>query len=173
MDNAYHRFILMASSLLSTLSVLAVGKKTSIISLTEHTKSTFENVKLALTKLVTLKFYDPECDLQLTTDASDFAIGAVLQQIREGISEPLEFFSKTLNSAQKNYSTFDHELLAIHDSVKHFRNLLDSREFSILTDHKPLIHLSTLRNPSPRPGVVKPFLKWATLQIFSVRRAGL
>ena len=148
--NFYHRFIPMASSLLAPLSALAVGPKTATISWTDDAKSTFEKVKYALTKLVTLKFYDPKCDLQLTTDASDFAIGAVLQQIRNGIPEPVEFFSRTLNSAQKNYSAFDRELLAIHDAVKHFRNLLDGREFSILTDHKPLIHLSTLRNPSPR-----------------------
>jgi len=148
--NFYHRFIPMASSLLAPLSALAVGPKTSVIPWTEHTKSIFEDIKLALKKLVTLKFYDPKCPLQLTTDASDYAIGAVLQQVRDGSPEPLEFFSRTLNTAQKNYSTFDRELLAIHDSVKHFRNLLDGRTFSILTDHKPLIHLSTLRNPSPR-----------------------
>ena len=148
--NFYHRFIPMASSLLSPLSALTVGPKSSLISWTDHAKSAFEHTKLALTKLVTLKFYDPECALQLTTDASDSAIGAVLQQIRDEVPEPLEFFSKTLSSAQKNYSAFDRELLAIHDSVKHFQNLLEGRTFSILTDHKPLIHLATLHNPSPR-----------------------
>ena len=148
--NFYHKFIPMASSLLSPLSMLAVGPKLSIVPWTDISKTAFTNVKEALTNLITLKFYDPTLALQLTTDASDYAIGAVLQQVRNGIPEPLEFFSRTLNSAQKNYSTFDRELLAIHDSVKHFRNLLDGRTFSILTDHKPLVSLFTLHNPSPR-----------------------
>jgi len=94
-------------------SPLAVGLKTAIITWTDNTKSTSDKVKLALTQLVTPKLYDSNCDLQLTTDASDFALGAVIQQIRNGFPEPLEFFSMTLNSTQKNYSTFDRELLAI------------------------------------------------------------
>jgi len=140
----------MALSLLSPVSAIAVGPKTSTTTWTDNTKSTFDKIKLALTQFVTLKFFDPDCNFQLTTDQSDFAIDAVIQQIRNGFPEPLEFFSKTLNSAQKDYSTFDRELLAIHDSVKHFRNLLEGKSFSILTDHKPLIHLANLRNPSPR-----------------------
>ena len=84
-----------------SFSVLAVSPKTSNVNQTESTKTTFTRVKEALNTLVTLKFYDPSCQLQLTTNASDLAFGAVLQQIRNGIPEPLEFFPRTLNSAQK------------------------------------------------------------------------
>ena len=67
--NFYHRFIPMASSLLSPLSALAVCPKTAIITWTDNTKSIFDKVKLALTQLVTLKFYDPNYELQLTTES--------------------------------------------------------------------------------------------------------
>jgi len=148
--NFYHRFIADASSLLAPLTSLATGPKNAPIRWSDSSITTFETIKTRLSNLVSLKFYNPKAELQLTTDASDFAIGAVLSQIENGVSEPLEFFSKKFNSAQKNYSAFDRELLAIHDSVKHFRNLLDGRSFHIITDHKPLTYLTTLKTPSPR-----------------------
>lgn len=148
--NFYHRFIPDASSLLAPLSSLVTGPKSSNVNWTDSSITVFESVKQKLTNLVTLKFYDPEAQLQLTTDASDVGIGAVLHQIINDTCQPLEFFSRKLNTAQTNYSAFDRELLAIHESVKHFRNILDGRMFSILTDHKPLIHLNSLKDPSPR-----------------------
>ena len=54
------------------------------------------------------------------TDASDVAVGATLQQEVDGHQQPLGFFSKSLSRAQRNYSTFDRELLAIYLSLKHF-----------------------------------------------------
>jgi cleavage and polyadenylation specificity factor subunit 1 len=60
-------------------------------------------------------------------DASDFAIGASLHQIRDGIFQPLAFFSKKLSSAEKNYSTYDRELLAAYSAVKHFQYMLEGR----------------------------------------------
>ncbi|KFD61458.1 hypothetical protein M514_11032 [Trichuris suis] len=50
--------------------------------------------------------------LALMVDASDFAIGAVLQQLKDNRWQPLGFYSKRLSSAQRNYSTYDRELLA-------------------------------------------------------------
>jgi len=148
--NFYHRFIPNASSLLAVLTSLATGPKTANITWSDAAISSFEKIKVKLSDLVSLKYYNPEAELQLTTDASDFAIGAVLNQVINGIVEPLEFFSKKLNNAQKNYSAFDRELLAIHDAVKHFQNLLDGRTFEIITDHKPLLYLNSLKTPSPR-----------------------
>ena len=148
--NFYHRFIPGASALLAPLSNLVKGPKTSLVKWDDKSTDTFEQIKRHLSTLVALKFYNPKFPLQLTTDASDFAIGAVLHQINGDNLEPLEFFSKKLNSAQANYSTFDRELLAIHDSVKHFSHILEGRSFTIFTDHKPLLQIVTLKNPSPR-----------------------
>ena len=132
------------------MSSLATGPKTSTVKWSDTATVAFNSVKNVLSSIVSLKFYNPSLKLQLTTDASDFAVGAVLHQISVNGLEPLEFFSRKMNAAQCNYSAFDRELLAIHDSVKHFRNILDGRSFSILTDHKPLLQLTSLKNPSPR-----------------------
>ncbi len=50
------------------------------------------------------------------------------------MQHPLEFFAQELSPTQSRYSTFNHELLAI----KHFRHLLEGRNFTVFTDHKPL-----------------------------------
>ncbi len=53
--------------------------------------------------------------------------------------QPLAFFSKKLSPTQARYSTSDRELLAAFSAVRHFRLLLESRRFRILTGHKPLV----------------------------------
>jgi hypothetical protein len=70
--------------------------------------------------------------LALVIDASTSAMGAVLQ--------PLAFFSKKLNPAQQKYSAYDCELLASYEAVKHFRHMLEARQFIIFTDHKPITY---------------------------------
>ena len=74
----------------------------------------------------------------LTVDASDIAVGAVLQQKISENRNPLAFFSKQLRPPERKYSAFDRELLAIYLGVRHFRHFLEGRSFTILTDHKPL-----------------------------------
>lgn len=78
--------------------------------------------------------------LALTTDASDNALGTVLEQKEVNNNwAPLAYFSKQLSKAQKNYSTYDRELLAIYTAVKHFKHMLEGQTLTIFTDHKPII----------------------------------
>uniref|UniRef100_A0AA85KAF6 Reverse transcriptase RNase H-like domain-containing protein n=1 Tax=Trichobilharzia regenti TaxID=157069 RepID=A0AA85KAF6_TRIRE len=99
-----------------------------------------------------LSHINPEASLILCTDASQVALGAVLQQKMKGEVTPLAFFSKKLEPAQTRYSTFGRELLAIYLAVKHFSYLLRGRHFTIFTDHKPLCYAFTtaLDKHSPR-----------------------
>ena len=76
--------------------------------------------------------------LTLSVDASDIAVGGVLQQIVDGQLQPPTFFSRKLRKPETKYSAFDRELLAMHLSVRHFRYFLEGRPFVIFTDHKPL-----------------------------------
>lgn len=52
----------------------------------------------------------------------------------------MAFFSKRLEPTQCSYSSFSRKLLAVYDTVHHFRHFLESCEFHVLTDHKPLTH---------------------------------
>ena len=78
------------------------------------------------------------CQTSINTDASDTAVGAVLQQYLHGVWTPISFFSRKLLPAEKKYSTFDKELLAVYMAVKKFRYFIEGRRFAIFTDHKPL-----------------------------------
>ena len=74
----------------------------------------------------------------VTVDASDLAIGGILEQFTDGLWRPLAFFSCKFQLAQTSYSTFDRELLAANASIQHFRYFLEGCQFSLFTDHKPL-----------------------------------
>ena len=71
------------------------------------------------------------------TDASDTAVGAVLQQYINGTWRPISF-SRKMTPAETRYSTFDRELLAVYLAITHFQHFLEGRYFHVLTDHKPL-----------------------------------
>ena len=59
-------------------------------------QSAFDRVKRALATATTLAFPHPDGSLSITTDASDTAIGSVLQTHHGNSTRPLAFFSKTL-----------------------------------------------------------------------------
>lgn len=154
MLNFYRRFIPGAASLQAPLNTLLTGsvKGSHPVNFTSEEYEAFQNCKNSLCQAALLAHPDCNAKLALVTDASDKAIGAVLQQLNAGAWEPLAFFSRKLTSAQVKYSPYDRELLAIYESVKYFRHMLEARDFVIYTDHKPLTFAFHTRkeNCSPR-----------------------
>ena len=112
----------------------------------------FRNIKDALANACLLSFPSSDASTCLVTDASDVAVGAVLQQYVDETWKPIAFFSKVMKLAEKRYSTFDKELLAIYLAIKHFRHYVEGRHFHVLTDHKPLTYALNTRSDhySPR-----------------------
>jgi hypothetical protein len=108
----------------------------------------FKAAKAALAAAVPLVHPALNAVLSLATDASDTYVGGVLQQLNGGSWQSLVFYSKKLSGAGTRYSTFDRELLAAFSPVRHFRFLLEGRQFRLLTDHKPLV-TSLLRTTPP------------------------
>ena len=90
-------------------------------------------------KRTLLAFPDPTARLELVTDASGDFMGGVLEQVRNGNREPLAFWSKAFTRNQRQWSTFDRELLACYSSIRHFRHFLDAKDFVLRTDHKPIV----------------------------------
>ena len=68
-------------------------------------------------------------------DAGDFAIGAVLGQIEDGKPYVIYYVSKTLNEAQRNYTTTEKELLAVVFSLDKFRAYLVGSFIVVFTHH--------------------------------------
>ncbi|KAH8418130.1 hypothetical protein KR222_003897, partial [Zaprionus bogoriensis] len=100
----------------------------------------FELCKQSVAKAALISHPVPNAALALVCDASDSAIGAVLEQQLGVTWKPLGFFSRKLSNTEKNYSTYDRELLAIYDAIRHFKHIVEARVFVIKTDHKPLIY---------------------------------
>ncbi|XP_029659357.1 uncharacterized protein LOC115233196 [Formica exsecta] len=86
----------------------------------------------------------------LTTDASGYAIGGVLSQGQVRKDLPISYISRTLNEAEGRYSTIEKECLAVVYCVTYFRHYLYGRKFTILTDHKPLVWLHSIKDSSSR-----------------------
>lgn len=119
----------------------------------EHTPQfikCFEDCKKLLTNEPILQYPDFTKDFILTTDASNVAVGSVLSQGIIGKDKPVAFASRTLNDSEQNFSTIEKELLAIVWATKYFRPYLYGRKFKIVTDHKPLKWLMSLKEPSSR-----------------------
>ena len=122
------------------------------LSWNEGLVSCFRASKEALTNAMLLAFPDPDAQTELVTDASGTTIGCVLQQQKEGTLTPLAFWSKGLTKAQLHWSTFERELFACYASLKHFKYYLEAKDFTLCTDHRPIVtkFYSTTRVASPR-----------------------
>ena len=136
--NYYHRFIPMAADKMTDLHSTLSGKPKQLKWGPEQ-QAAFQLVKNSLTAATALAYPLPGDTLTLTTDASDKAIGAVLQTVHNDIPRPIGFYSRSLHVSERNYSTFDRELLAVHQAIRHFRHLLEGTPFIIQTDHRPLV----------------------------------
>jgi cleavage and polyadenylation specificity factor subunit 1 len=148
--NFCHRYIPHCSTLTSQLSALCAGPKRSKITWTAELQADFEKLKHKLENLRILSYPKKGAELYLSTDASSTAAGAVLHQLVNDTHQPIEFFSIKFNAAEQRYSTFDRELLSIVLAVKHFRHFLQGRKFIVRSDHKPLVHIMGMKDPSPR-----------------------
>ena len=109
----------------------------------------FKKLKLLITSHPILRYSNFEKQFTVTTDESNYALGAVLSQ--EG--HPICFVSRKLNNQERNYSAIDKEFLAILWSVLYLRPYFYGRKFKILTDHQPIKFLHSKyrgKDMSPR-----------------------
>jgi hypothetical protein len=144
--NFYRRFLPAAARVLLPLTD-SLRKSTKAWEWTDEMNVSFQEAKDLLACATLLAHPVEEAEISVACDASATHVGAVLQQMEEGSWRPLSFFSRKLKKAEKNYSTFDREMLATFLAIKHFRFFLEGREFTVLTDHKPLV--AALKRVSP------------------------
>ncbi|XP_034936590.1 uncharacterized protein [Chelonus insularis] len=123
----------------------------TIIEWSEKATKAFEESKDSLVKVTLSAYISLDAPLSLTTDASDAAICASLEQLEDNEWKPIGFFSRKLSKSEQNYSTYDRELLAIYAAIKHFQHILESRPFVIKTDHKPLTFAFKQRSDKALP----------------------
>ena len=90
-------------------------------------------------------------------NASDPAIGAVLGQREEGKPYVVYYARKTLNEAQRNYTTIEKELLAVVYALDKFHAYLVGSDIVIFTNHSAFKYLLTKQNAKAR------LIRWVLL----------
>jgi hypothetical protein len=143
----YRKFISDFSAIARPLTNLL--KKENDWNWTEQEQASFDLLKFKLTNTPLLQYPDFSKPFILT-DASGYAIGAILSQGKLGQDKHVAYASRTLNKAELNYATVEMELLAIVWACKHFRPYLLGRKFHIITDHKGLTWIFNVKGPSSR-----------------------
>ena len=106
MVNFYHRFIPAAAKIMHPLFTALTGKPKTL-QWSDAMVRAFEDAKSALAGATMLTHPWCTAPTSLTVDASDLAVGAVLQQLLHGVWQPLAFFSKQLRPPERKYSAFD------------------------------------------------------------------
>ncbi|RVW82528.1 Transposon Ty3-I Gag-Pol polyprotein [Vitis vinifera] len=91
---------------------------------TKACQEAFKRLKSLLTTAPIVRSPNWSLPFELMCDASDYAVGAVLGQREDGKPYVVYYASKTLNDAQKNYTTTEKELLAVVFALDKFRNYL-------------------------------------------------
>lgn len=117
------------------------------IELDEEALGAFNDLKDLLTSADVLSFPDFGAPFNLTTDASNTAIGAVLSQGEFGKDKPIAYISRSLNKTEENYATNEKEMLAIVWALDNLRSYLyGAKKIRIYTDHQPLTFALGNRN---------------------------
>ncbi|GBG64315.1 hypothetical protein CBR_g41516 [Chara braunii] len=110
---------------------------------TERCEAAFRHLKHALTHYEVLKLPDPDKPLIVTTDASQYGIGAVLAQQEGKKLRPVEYISKKMSSQKLAKSTYEKELYAVYKALTHWRHYLLGKFFIFRTDHQTLRWMRT------------------------------
>lgn len=126
----------------------------------EMKRGAFSNSKQTLLRSSLLVHYDPTKELILECDTSPEGVGAALSNNINGVNKPIGFRSRTLTSAEKNYSQLEKEALALIFGVTKLSDYLLSRTFTVKIDHEPLVRLLRKSRATPATAAAR-IQRWA------------
>jgi hypothetical protein len=147
----YRRFVKDFSKLSAPMQRL-VRKDVPFV-LSPECEKTFQEQKHHFCSAPIPMRFDPEKEILVETDASDYVSAGVLsQRDDEGILKPVAFFSKKHSAAECNYEIYDKKLLAIVHVFEEWRPELEGSAFPIqvLSDHKNLEYFMSTKKLSRR-----------------------
>ncbi|KAD4584729.1 hypothetical protein E3N88_22330 [Mikania micrantha] len=133
----YRRFVRSYAYIAAPLTDLLKGNHK--FTWTEPAQIAFNTLKQAMLKLPILTLPNFTLVFDVTTDASDHGIGAVLSQQ----DKPIVFFSKKLSPKMQVASAYIRELYAITEAIKNWRHYILGCRFCVFTDQRSLRHLLT------------------------------
>jgi RNase H-like domain found in reverse transcriptase/Integrase zinc binding domain len=112
----------------------------------ESCKLAFLTLKQAFISAPVLTHYKPGCLLVIETDASNYALAAILSQVESNREiHPVTYLSQTFLDTKLNYDTHDKELMAIYEAFKTWRHYFEGTEvpIDVVIDHKNLEYFCT------------------------------
>src|ERR1700723_2250455 len=112
-------------------------------------RNAFNTLKSAFLSAPILTHWIPDRQITLETDASDYAIGAILSiTLPDGEIHPVAYHSHTLTEPELNYDTHDKELLAIFEAFTNWHHYLEGSALpvDVVTDHKNLVYFPQLNS---------------------------
>lgn len=127
-------------------------------------ESAYKKLKTLLSTAPILRQANEKLPYVIKTDASSYTLGAVLVQGEGKDEQPVEYASRLLNSAERNYTTTEREALAVIWALSKFRGYIKGLPFTVITDHQALKWLMSLKSPTGR------LARWALiLQAYGVK----
>ena len=138
----------------------------------EPQQKAFDLLKQKLTTAPILAYPDFSKPFVLHTDASTHSIGAVLCQEQEGQERVLQYASRSLNPAERNYSTSEKECLSVYHWIKYFRCYLADKEFTVVTDHNALTWLFNKQQEGTNSRLFRWMLQLQAYSFKVLHRAG-
>ena len=113
---------------------------------TERQQKAFQQLKDTCAKKPVLLNFKTGQPTQIKTDTSDQVVGACLYQQADSKWHPVAYYSHIMSQAEQNCDIYDKELLAVVNTLKHWRVYAESSsELTILTDHKNLTMFTTTK----------------------------
>ncbi|GBG80921.1 hypothetical protein CBR_g31477 [Chara braunii] len=146
--NYYRKFARNFSTIVAPLRRLL--RKETIWKWDKDCTSAMKKLKQALIEYPVLKVVDPSLPFVVTTDASQYGIGVVLQQDDGNGFRPVEFMSARMPSEKVATSTYERELYALRQALDHWKHYLLGRHFKVYSDHETLRWLKTLAKMTPK-----------------------
>ena len=155
----YHSFFPNLATTLAPLHKLL--KKDVQWKWTSECQKAYDVCKQSLTSDTLLVHYDLNRKLRLACDASSYGLGAVLSHVMDdGQERPIAYASRTLSQTEKNYAQIEREALSIVFGVKKIHQFLYGRNFTLITDHKPLLAILGPRSAIPTLAAAR-MQRWA------------
>ncbi|GFV71193.1 retrovirus-related Pol polyprotein from transposon 297 [Trichonephila clavipes] len=149
--NFYRQYIPDIAKISLPLTELTKKKVPNEISWSKEAENAFKELKTALCGITELQVPDIEKPYYLHTDASQTAVGCCLGQLDgEDNIHSIAFGSQKLNPSQQKWSTIEREAYAIIWALKRFETLLCGAKIFLLTDHNPLVFLTSAAPQCPR-----------------------
>jgi len=124
---------------------------------TQECHDAFQQIKQASISAPIVQPPDWDLPFEVMCDASDFAVGAVLGHIKDKKLHVINYASRTLDDAQKNYATTEKELLVVVFAFEKFISYLVGSKVIVHTDHAAMKYLMQKKDAKPR------LLRWILL----------